>query len=114
MDIFFAMAKETVSGVSTNAMLLELVPKGHAGFTYKFNSPFSVNAGINLDYDVGYRFTKIGGSPQHYTYLGNAFVSTRAGGSFQPNENLAIDFSYTTSYYTANMGDLSLGLRLKK
>jgi hypothetical protein len=114
MDVFFAMAKETVSGVSTGATLLAFVPKAQAGFTYKFNSPFSVNAGVNLDYDLGCRYTETGGSSRPYAYMGNVFVSTRAGGSFQPNENLAIDFSYTTGYYTANMGDLSLGLRFKK
>jgi hypothetical protein len=114
LDIFFAMAKETVSGVPTSAMLLALVPRGQAGFSYKFNGPFSVNAGVNVDYDFGHRRTKTGGSSRFFTYLGSAFVSTRAGGSFQPNENFAIDFSYAAGYYSANIGDLSLGLRFKK
>jgi hypothetical protein len=114
LDVFFAMAKGTVSGVSTNAMLLAFVPNGQAGFTYKFNGPFSVNAGVNLDYDFGYQYTKAGDSSRPFAHLGNIFVSTRAGGSFQPSENLAIDFSYAAGYYTANIGDLSLGLRFKK
>jgi opacity protein-like surface antigen len=114
LDILFAAAKGTVSGTPTNATMLALIPNSQAGFTYKFNSPFSVNAGINVDYDLGYRYTQTGDKSHPFAYLGNTFVSTRAGGCFQPNENLAIDFSYATGYYTANMGDLSLGLRFKK
>jgi hypothetical protein len=114
LDFLSATTKKTVSGVPINAVMLALVPNGQVGFTYKFNGPFSVNAGINVDYDIGYRYTQVGDISNPFAYLGVTFVSTRAGGCFQPNENLAIDFSYASGYYTANIGDLSLGLRFKK
>jgi opacity protein-like surface antigen len=114
LKFFFAAAKGTVSGTPVDSVVLALIPNGQAGFTYKFNSPFSVDAGINVDYDLGYRYIQIGGKSNPFNYLGSTFVSTRAGGCFQPNENLAIDFSYATGYYTANIGDISLGLRFKK
>jgi hypothetical protein len=114
LDFLFAYANGTVSGVSVTAIMLALIPNSQVGFTYKFNSPFSVNLGINFDYDLGGRYTQIDNRSNPFAYLGAAFVSTRAGGCFQPNEHLAIDFSYTTNYYIANIGNLSLGLRFKK
>jgi hypothetical protein len=116
LHVWFGMGKEAIGNKAMEITGLLLVPSGQAGFTYKFNGPFSINAGINVDYELSYESRKIsgGGSSLIEAHVGNFEVSTKAGGSFHPNENLAIDFSYAAGSFSADIGSFTLGIRLKK
>ncbi|MDR1389144.1 MAG: hypothetical protein LBJ31_04130 [Treponema sp.] len=112
LDIGFSTIKVSSTLKQSTTVI---APNALAGFTYKFNSPFSVNAGIKASYDLfTLNNTKTGGTSTSNTTIGGFNVQTSAGGSFQPHESLAIDFSYATTPYTADMGNLTLGVRFKK
>lgn len=109
VDISYASIKIGPVSVSTTGF----TPSAAAGFIYQFNSPFSVNAAVNVEYPI----TKLSGGGVSDTLWGGFTTVTTAGGSFEPNSSLAIDFSYSNGnagYYNTNINALSLGVRFKR
>ena len=96
------------------------IPEASAAFTYKFDTPFSVNAGLDLTYPItrfNYSNSLTAGLPGfsvlEITYDGINAAAT-AGGSFEPYPGLAIDFSWTGGYYEVDMGVITLAVRIRK
>ncbi|MDR0402181.1 MAG: hypothetical protein LBH35_01175 [Treponema sp.] len=116
LDIILVLINADVGGgVTMKGTVWDISPFGRAGFSYQFNSPFSVHAGIQLSHGIynGFSF-KAGGQSISNNSVGPFDVLTRAGGSFQPTENLAVDFSYFNAAYDSNLGMITLAVRFKK
>jgi len=52
LDFLLIGASGSGSGVKVKANGSEIAPYGKAAFTYKFNTPFSVNAGLKAAYNI--------------------------------------------------------------
>lgn len=96
-------------------------PNAAAGFAYQFKSPFSINAGIGAGYSMGVWSAKPKPGvfrENNKNFLGPFELQTRAGGSFQPLPNLALDFSFYATggdrYYNIILDNLRLAVRYKK
>ena len=116
IDFSLASFKMSSGGVSAKSSFLVFTPQAAAGFIYRFNSPFSVNAGLGLSYDITRTSISSGGGSVSDSTWDGFRVTTSAGGSFEPNSSLAIDFSWASNnrYYDSNLGSLTLGVRIKR
>ena len=113
--------KQSFGGTSFKMSDFTFTPVAAAGFIYSFNSPFSVNAGLSLGYPMS-RQTLTGTSST--TRWPGFEVETTAGGSFEPNPSLAIDFSWSPkstnpsipgNYYNEDVNNvLTLAVRIKR
>jgi hypothetical protein len=110
-SIVLIKTKLEFPGMSEKSSNTTFTPHAGAAFTYRFNSPFSLNAGINAAYPVARNNPDPGDATT--TYQGFR-VRTTAGGTFQPHPSLAVDFGLATGYYRAGLDNVRLAVRYKK
>ena len=121
VEVNYLSYSYSTSGIELSWSALLFIPNAAAAFTYKFDTPFSVNAGLDLAYPIirDNASVSFSGFPSvsntTVTYPGFT-VTTTAGGSFEPYPGLAIDFSWRSpnGYYDVDMGVITLAVRIKK
>jgi hypothetical protein len=117
LDFGVFSAKTTIPVVgSYRSSTSTIVPYGIAAFTYKFNTPFSVHAGIRVGYTIETASLSGGGGGSTNVAWNGFTVEPAVGGSFEPAPNIGIDFSYTVPVgtYSTTLTSITIAARIKK